>query len=158
MVRIAKQPDVRKAEIVNTSQRLFYQRGYENTSVNEIVLNAGIAKGTFYHYFRSKSDVIDEEEFALIKKLKDLKKSYKTSYEDVKQIKSALIIIKQNNEQLMLDLINAFEKWYESKYGQLLTAAQKTASSLMKTIPNLYIQMRSENVKTQGTTQPICQL
>lgn len=34
--------------------------GYEQTSVNTIIEQAGIAKGTFYHYFKSKEDVLDE--------------------------------------------------------------------------------------------------
>lgn len=60
MTRIVKQPEIRKGEIINTAQRLFYQKGFENTSVNDIVQIAGIAKGTFYHYFRAKSDIIDD--------------------------------------------------------------------------------------------------
>ena len=73
-----------------------------------------------------KGDIIDEEEFGLIKKLNDLKKSYKLHYEEIKQIKSSLIIIKQNIDQMKLELINKFEKWYDAKYGELLSLSQKT--------------------------------
>lgn len=60
MARIVKKPDIRKSEILNSAQRLFYQKGFENTTVNEIISSAGIAKGTFYHYFKAKDDLISE--------------------------------------------------------------------------------------------------
>ena len=59
MARIVKDPDVRRAEILDVAQRFFYQRGYEQTSVQGIITEVGIAKGTFYHYFNSKLDLLD---------------------------------------------------------------------------------------------------
>ncbi|AKJ41233.1 TetR/AcrR family transcriptional regulator [Pragia fontium] len=59
MVRIVKKPDVRRAEILKTAGILFQSQGYEVTSVDEIVRTAGIAKGTFYYYFKSKQDILD---------------------------------------------------------------------------------------------------
>ncbi|GAB4432065.1 MAG: TetR/AcrR family transcriptional regulator [Anaerolineae bacterium] len=59
MGRIVKDPDVRRNEILDAAQRLFYRKGYELTSVQEIILEIGIAKGTFYHYFSSKLDLLD---------------------------------------------------------------------------------------------------
>jgi AcrR family transcriptional regulator len=41
------------------AQRLFFQKGYEQTSVQDIIVEIGIAKGTFYHYFNSKQDLLD---------------------------------------------------------------------------------------------------
>lgn len=58
-MRIVKDPDVRKKEIVDTAERLFSKRGYEETSVEEIIKKIGIAKGTFYYYFKSKEDLLD---------------------------------------------------------------------------------------------------
>ncbi|MDM8529375.1 TetR/AcrR family transcriptional regulator, partial [Anaerolineales bacterium HSG24] len=57
--RIVKDPDVRRAEILDVAQRFFYQRGYEQTSVQGIITEVGIAKGTFYHYFNCKLDLLD---------------------------------------------------------------------------------------------------
>ena len=65
MVRIVKEYAERKKEIMDTARTLFYQKGYENTSVNFIIETIGISKGTFYHYFKSKEDLLDNivEEF-----------------------------------------------------------------------------------------------
>ncbi len=45
---------------MDTAERLFYQKGYTQTSVRDIIDAIGIAKGTFYHYFDSKVDLLDE--------------------------------------------------------------------------------------------------
>lgn len=58
-MRIVKEHDERKNEIIDTAARLFVAKGYEQCSVNDILSAIGIAKGTFYHYFKSKEDVLD---------------------------------------------------------------------------------------------------
>lgn len=58
-MRIVKEHDVRKSEIIDTAERLFLIYGYSKCSVNQILDEIGIAKGTFYHYFKSKEEVLD---------------------------------------------------------------------------------------------------
>jgi AcrR family transcriptional regulator len=58
MVRTVKTPEVRRAEILQAASELFQEIGYESTSVDSIVRSAGIAKGTFYYYFKSKDEVL----------------------------------------------------------------------------------------------------
>ncbi len=57
--RIVKEHDERRNEIIETASRLFAQKGYDKCSVNDILTAIGIAKGTFYHYFKSKEEVLD---------------------------------------------------------------------------------------------------
>ncbi|MBS0287541.1 MAG: TetR/AcrR family transcriptional regulator [Proteobacteria bacterium] len=40
------------------AQKLFEKEGYTNTSVEAIIKEAGIAKGTFYYYFKAKQDIL----------------------------------------------------------------------------------------------------
>lgn len=65
MKRIAKKPDIRRLEILDTAEILFKREGYENTSVESIIKKIGIAKGTFYYYFKSKKDILE----ALVEKV-----------------------------------------------------------------------------------------
>jgi AcrR family transcriptional regulator len=58
MTRTVKTPEARRAEILETAAALFRERGYAATSVDEIVGGVGVAKGTFYYYFRTKEDVL----------------------------------------------------------------------------------------------------
>ncbi|TSA23453.1 TetR/AcrR family transcriptional regulator [bacterium] len=59
MARIVKKHDVRLNEIIDAAQMLFYTKGFDVASVNEIINTIGIAKGTFYHYFSSKYDLLN---------------------------------------------------------------------------------------------------
>lgn len=58
-MRIVKEHDERKNEIIDTAAALFIDKGYDQCSINDILNSIGIAKGTFYHYFKSKEDVLD---------------------------------------------------------------------------------------------------
>lgn len=59
IMRIIKEPEVRRNEILDAAERLFALRGYETATVNEILATVNIAKGTFYYYFKSKEEVLD---------------------------------------------------------------------------------------------------
>lgn len=58
-MRVVKDYDERKQEILDVAQRLFAIKGYSKCSVNDILQEVGIAKGTFYYYFSSKEEVLD---------------------------------------------------------------------------------------------------
>ena len=57
-MKVTKTYDERHAEILEISLRLFIEHGQKETTVNAIVKAVNIAKGTFYHYFESKDDLI----------------------------------------------------------------------------------------------------
>ena len=50
----------RKKELLKIAYDMFITRGYENTSVDEIIGKAKIAKGTYYYYFQSKEQMLEE--------------------------------------------------------------------------------------------------
>lgn len=58
MTRVSKPPEERKSEILDTAEALFVSRGYAQTTVNDIIQTMGVAKGTFYYYFKSKEEVM----------------------------------------------------------------------------------------------------
>lgn len=47
-----------KQKLINASIQLFEQKGYKETSVQDIVAMIGVTKGTFYYYFKSKDEVL----------------------------------------------------------------------------------------------------
>ena len=55
-----KKGEKRKLDLLKTAYEMFITRGYENTSVDEIIEKAGIAKGTYYYYFSSKEQMLEE--------------------------------------------------------------------------------------------------
>ena len=50
--------EVRVDDLMSAAAALFVARGIEATTIDDIVTRAGVAKGTFYHYFSTKSDVV----------------------------------------------------------------------------------------------------
>lgn len=44
---------------MDAAWRLFNAKGYEHTAINDILQQVGIAKGTFYYYFKSKDEILD---------------------------------------------------------------------------------------------------
>ena len=73
--------------LLNTAFRLFTEKGIKETSIQEIVDNASVAKGTFYLYFRDKYEIRD---ILIVKKsqklfedsLKSLRKNYISDFSD----------------------------------------------------------------------------
>ena len=110
-MRIVKAPDVRRAEILSIAENLFQTKGYAKTSVDEIVRQAGIAKGTFYHYFKSKEEILE----ALINRqislfLADVRKMVSSGEVDpvrkVEFLVYALFRTAQYKEGLFLDFLH----------------------------------------------------
>lgn len=67
-----KNPRNTRGRIVSAAWQLFYEQGYENTTVEEIIETSQTSKGSFYHYFDGKdallstlSDLFDEKYEAL---------------------------------------------------------------------------------------------
>lgn len=54
-----KHPEETVNRILTTAFRLFMEKGYEHTSVQEIIDNlGGLSKGAIYHHFKSKEDIL----------------------------------------------------------------------------------------------------
>lgn len=56
---VSKEGDVRRRELLDAALALFYEKGCEKTSINDIIDRVGVSKGAFYYYFNSKEDVLE---------------------------------------------------------------------------------------------------
>lgn len=72
-----------KGKIITAAWDLFYEQGYDNTTVEEIIDKSGTSKGSFYHYFEGKdallgslSYIFDEEYARLQQSLPDSMSSF----------------------------------------------------------------------------------
>ena len=59
MTRIVKKPFERKAEIVKAARHLIQTKEYEKMTLQDVMTQLGIAKGTIYHYFKSKEELLE---------------------------------------------------------------------------------------------------
>ena len=55
-----KKGDIKRARILDTAERLFFERGYDRTSIQDILDALEMSKGGFYHYFDAKDTVLRE--------------------------------------------------------------------------------------------------
>lgn len=58
-MRVIKDAEERRNEILDVAERLFCTKGFDRTSTNDILNEIGIARGTLYYHFKSKEDILD---------------------------------------------------------------------------------------------------
>ena len=58
-MRIVKEAEVRREEILDAAEKLFAAKGFDNTSTGDILDAVGIARGSLYYHFKSKEDILD---------------------------------------------------------------------------------------------------
>jgi len=79
-----------KRRIFNTAIKMFSEKGYDNTSVEEITAIAGVAKGSLYYHFSKKEDIFDmllKEGFELLRNNIEIKtKNCTTALEKIKAV------------------------------------------------------------------------
>ena len=64
-------------KIINSAHKLFYERGFNGTSIDDILKDAGLNKGSLYHIFKSKKEVLlavieEKIAYSLEQKYKDI--------------------------------------------------------------------------------------
>lgn len=57
-MRVIKESKERKNEILDIAEHLFNEKGYAKTTIDDILKESGIAKGTLYYHFKSKEDIL----------------------------------------------------------------------------------------------------
>ena len=61
-----------KGRIISAAWKLFYEQGYEGTTVEDIVVESGTSKGSFYHYFDGKDALMGTLAYVFDEKYEEL--------------------------------------------------------------------------------------
>ena len=61
-----------KKKIVSAAWKLFYEQGYNGTTIDDIVAESGTSKGSFYHYFNGKDDLLSSLAYLFDEKYEEL--------------------------------------------------------------------------------------
>lgn len=103
--------EVRKKELIKIAYELFITKGYENTSVDEIIAKAGIAKGTYYYHFESKEQMLEDVVNMMINEKAEKAKEVVESNLDIekKLVYTILALRVAPDEQSVEDTINSKE-------------------------------------------------
>lgn len=62
-----------KGRIVSAAWKLFYEQGYDNTTVEDIIFESGTSKGSFYHYFEGKDALLGSLSIIFDEKYEELR-------------------------------------------------------------------------------------
>jgi AcrR family transcriptional regulator len=109
-----------RSKIVSAAWELFYERGYDDTTVDEIVERSGTSKGSFYHYFTGKD--------ALLSSLSTLfDEKYQELLEEMDPEMSAFDQLIYLNRELFFMIENAIPMELLSRLlsTQLITSSEK---------------------------------
>ena len=108
-----------KSKIVSAAWKLFYENGFESTTVDEIVELSGTSKGSFYHYFESKDSLIGSLAYLFDEKYQELEKIVeyrKSALDTMLYLTKELCLMIENN--IDIDLLSRL-------YAQQLTKKGK---------------------------------
>lgn len=99
-------------------------------------------------------ELIDEEEYAIIQNLKELKTEYRDAFEQHRTIKMDVSHIEHNMQQTKMKLVQAFESWYDEKFGDMAKDAGQDSSLNQKLGERLdpeeqFDMMETERLETQ---------
>lgn len=140
-----KYPEVTVEKILEVSQRLFLEKGYDNTTIQDIVDElGGLTKGAIYHHFKSKEEIMDalsekmftsNNPFEEVKKRKDLnalekmRLAIKLNQADEKQVeltRQAIPLLK--NPRILASMLESNRKFLCPYWQELIEEGQKDGS------------------------------
>lgn len=126
---------------------LFTKKGINDTAINDIVKQAGVAKGTFYLYFKDKYDILDKiilnkSTKVLSEAIRETKLKTFENFTDELLFFIDYIICFFENEKLMLKLIHKNLSW----------GVYKKARKDYQEIDELYLMFENE-YKVNGMTK-----
>ncbi len=109
-----------KSKIINAAWRLFYDNGYKNTTVEDIVKESGTSKGSFYHYFKDKDSLL----------MSSLSVLFDEKYEELKET--------------IPDNMNAFEKLIFLNQGVFEMIENRIALDLLAKLYSIQLVSQTE--------------
>ena len=140
----AKKAKTTKKKIVSAAWKLFYQQGYDDTTVEEIVEVSGTSRGSFYHYFEGKDALLSSLSYLFDDKYAELEKELDPSLTPIDKLKFL-------NQELFLLIENTVSVELLSRLfaTQLTTSGERHMLNTNRTYYKLLRQITIEG-KEQG--------
>ena len=134
-----------KGKIVSAAWQLFYEQGYDNTTVEEIVDASGTSRGSFYHYFDGKATLLSSLSYLFDEKYDELAESMNPDLSPIEKLNLM-------NQELFLMIDNTVSVDLLSQLfaTQLITNGERHMMSPNRTYYKLLRQVISKG-KQNGT-------
>lgn len=134
---------ITKNRIINAAAKLFYDNGYDETTMQDIMQLSGLSKGAIYHYFKSKQEILDYlsncEKELVSKYLKELVDNKELTAKE--KIEKAITYLSTN------ETLPEFTKgnWAEKVPFSLLNTLKNTLNVLAEYIAEILEQGNNNN-------------
>jgi len=154
LARIVKEPLVRRNEILDAAQRFMFSQGYEQMTIQDILDDLKISKGAFYHYFNSKTELLEaliarlqsEAEQVIIPILQD---SQLSSVEKLQRFFDTAGRWKTARKEYLLALVQG---WYSPENA---VVRQKSEASMLKSMEPLFSELIQQGIR-EGLMSSSC--
>lgn len=140
-----KYPEETVERILDAAQRLFLEKGYEQTTIQDIIDNlGGLTRGAIYHHFKSKEEIIDavtdrmffaNNPFEAVRDRKDmnglqkLREAIRLNQSDRERTNLTVQSIPiSKNPRLLMEMINSNRKILTPYYQELLEEGNRDGS------------------------------
>ena len=147
-MNIEEQKNDKENRILNTAYKLFTEKGIKDTSVQDIVDNANVAKGTFYLYFKNKYELQDiliakKSHKLFTEALENLRKTYITNFSDQIIYVINYVIDQLTKMPILLKFISKNLSWgvYNKTINKLYERNEEEQDGLY----NLFLKGVNEN-------------
>jgi AcrR family transcriptional regulator len=175
-----KYPEKTIEKILSISYRLFLEKGYEQTTIQDIINELGMSKGAIYHHFKSKEEILqaisDKGNYSvtseMFKNLNDLnalqklKKIICTEFENLeKQRFNKLAISLTENPKFVSTLLNGTMKYgvpvfqalieEGKKDGSISVEDSKSASEIILLLNNVWLSPMIDDVNEEDLERKI---
>lgn len=126
-----KHPEQTIQKILMASMRLFAEKGYEKTTIQDIVNSVGMSKGAIYHHFKNKEEILnelgtqfyhDQQGFA-----NAIQNSNKTGLENIRELIHSQI---SNNDKVEMDAV-MINIWNDPKFFMISMQENMVTSSVI---------------------------
>lgn len=115
-LRERKKERVRRA-FIEAAERLFFEKGFDNVSVDDIAAEAGVSRSTFFRYFKTKEAVVFRHHRARLAIFREMLSSARSRENKVfDAIKSALISFAKYYDSIKEELLNEYQIVVSSPY------------------------------------------
>ena len=134
-----RRPNNTKGKIIKAAWELFYQNGYEDTTVEEIIERSGTSKGSFYHYFKGKDALLSSLSYLFDERYEELMEEIDPKmnvFDKLMLLNHELFLMIEN--EISLDLL---ARLYSS---QLITRGEKHLLDHNRTYYKLLRQLALE--------------
>lgn len=147
MKKVEENKKKKQSALLNTAYKLFTKKGYDKTSISDIVGEAGVAKGTFYLYFKDKTDI--RYKLIAFKSAQIFEKAYKKyQQQDIPSFEDRLIYLldqiveELRKNPLLLQLISKHLGW-----GIFKNALVEHSDPAQQNIYEIYMKLLQESGK-----------